>query len=546
MLVIAWLVCSGFGGFSPFSDSGGSGSGDMTEATYVTGGKIKTSTGGTGQDSSAWTGCFPYLSTGTWSCDGNTTKELRLMGAQASSATLASLAGLTETNGGIPYGTNDNTYAWLAAGASGKILIAKGAAAPQWTPYTMPAAVPTNGYGLISDGTNIVSTSAAFGTGAYAAAHDALTLAGTPETNVFSLATQALSLDAQTANYLFAGPTTGAAAAPTFRAMVNADIPTTLTPQVARIGVGQAADGTNPIASTGFSVSPTGAVTAVSYSTPQTTVPQATKYLEGSGGGADQCSLGAGGNLDGNATFLASGSVWISSLTIVPSAADSIALGSATAEWSDIFLGDGAIIKGQNDQGNLITSSATGWKFNLPIILANDETISNADDTEIAFNGTESIALDLDTGTGNEVAWKNKTTGSTSVDKMSFSALNLASTGWIQGGIKVDSDANGEDNTTMTAAGLYGTLFIATGAGTWTLPRAVLGMSACLMDSGDAHDLILDVSSGSTIRLKGTEQADGVGITNASGSTKGDFICVVAVATDKWSTMGMQGTWASQ
>lgn len=88
---------------------------------------------------------------------------------QASSATLASLAGLTETFGGLPYGTADNAYAWLAAGATGKILIAKGAAAPEWTPYTMPAAVPTTGYGLISDGTNLVATSSAFGTAAYTA-----------------------------------------------------------------------------------------------------------------------------------------------------------------------------------------------------------------------------------------------------------------------------------------------------------------------------------------------------------------------------------------
>jgi len=83
-------------------------------------------------------------------------------------ASLTSISGLTETNGGIPYGTADNTYAWLAAGATGKLLIAKGAAAPEWTPYTMPAAVPTVGYGLISDGTDMVATSSAFGTGAYA------------------------------------------------------------------------------------------------------------------------------------------------------------------------------------------------------------------------------------------------------------------------------------------------------------------------------------------------------------------------------------------
>jgi len=90
---------------------------------------------------------------------------------QAASATLTSLAGLTETNGGLPYGTADNTYAWLAAGATGKLFMAKGAAAPEWTPYTFPATVPTVGKVLISDGTNLIG-STALGTAAYTASDD--------------------------------------------------------------------------------------------------------------------------------------------------------------------------------------------------------------------------------------------------------------------------------------------------------------------------------------------------------------------------------------
>jgi len=92
------------------------------------------------------------------------------------SATLQSIMGLTETNGGIPYGTADNAYAWLAAGATGKVLIAKGAAAPEWTPYTFPATVPTVGKVLISDGTNLIG-STALGTGAYATITNYATLA---------------------------------------------------------------------------------------------------------------------------------------------------------------------------------------------------------------------------------------------------------------------------------------------------------------------------------------------------------------------------------
>lgn len=58
---------------------------------------------------------------------------------------------------------------------------------------------------------------------AIAATHNALTLGTTSD--IFSLSTQQLNLDTQTAHYVFAGPTGGAAAAPTFRALVSGDIP---------------------------------------------------------------------------------------------------------------------------------------------------------------------------------------------------------------------------------------------------------------------------------------------------------------------------------
>jgi len=49
---------------------------------------------------------------------------------------------------------------------------------------------------------------------------------------------------AQAANAIYAGPASGAAAAPGFRAMVAADLGTTLTPQFGRVGIGAAADST--------------------------------------------------------------------------------------------------------------------------------------------------------------------------------------------------------------------------------------------------------------------------------------------------------------
>jgi len=60
------------------------------------------------------------------------------------------------------------------------------------------------------------------------AAHDAVTLSTDLGNNLLGLSTQQITLDNQTANYIFAGPTTGGAAAPAFRAMVDADIPSAI------------------------------------------------------------------------------------------------------------------------------------------------------------------------------------------------------------------------------------------------------------------------------------------------------------------------------
>ncbi len=83
--------------------------------------------------------------------------------------TIAAISALTnpmDSIGDIIYGGALGVATKLDAGATGKLLIAKGAAAPEWTPYTFPATVPTVGKVLISDGTNLIG-STALGTAAY-------------------------------------------------------------------------------------------------------------------------------------------------------------------------------------------------------------------------------------------------------------------------------------------------------------------------------------------------------------------------------------------
>jgi len=103
------------------------------------------------------------------------------------------------------------TPAWsrLAAGALNTIL-AMGATDPAWIAF--PGLTPA-AHTAIGDA---------------APHHAAVTLAASAAV-LMDLTGQALSLDTQTANYLFAGPATGAANEPTFRALVAADIPANVT-----------------------------------------------------------------------------------------------------------------------------------------------------------------------------------------------------------------------------------------------------------------------------------------------------------------------------
>jgi len=72
---------------------------------------------------------------------------------------LTSLSGLTETNGGIAYGTAANTYAWLGAGAQGTLLMGNGAGAPSWL------GAGTSGHMLVAAGAADPAWTAPTGTG---------------------------------------------------------------------------------------------------------------------------------------------------------------------------------------------------------------------------------------------------------------------------------------------------------------------------------------------------------------------------------------------
>ena len=92
----------------------------------------------------------------------------------------------------------------------------------------------------------------------------------------------------------------------------------------------------------------------------------------------------------------------------------------------------------------------------------------------------------------------------------------------------------------MTTAGMYGTMFWATGAGTWALPGAATGMNFCVY-STTAAAIVINPDDGDTIVLNGTALSAGDSITSASAA--GDFICLLAKDANTWYTLGRSGTW---
>lgn len=148
----------------------------------------------------------------------------------------------------------------------------------------------------------------------------------------------------------------------------------------------------------------------------------------------------------------------------------------------------------------------------------------------------EDLKIDLNTTT-NSI---DITSPSSSATQVRFGALNLVTTGTITGAIKINSDVDGMSSAEMTTAGMYGTLFVATGAGTWNLPAAVAGMNFCMLVPSIAA-VIINPDDSDVLIYDGT--ADTAGHQIAGGAAAGDFICFIAVDGTNWHSMGRRGTW---
>ena len=217
----------------------------------------------------------------------------------------------------------------------------------------------------------------------------------------------------------------------------------------------------------------------------------------------------------------------------------SIVAASGTVTVESVVFTGGALTGVTN-----ITSDAA--EINGSITLQNDETISNATDTQIALtsNGNENLIIDLDTATDNQV----QISSSTGVTDLDFSALNITTTGVIKGRASYGADITGAvaHNTTATHMVFYHF----TAAATATLDAAAdagFGAQVCyrVRDAGEAA--VIEVDNADKININGTAGAAGAAIT-ATGA--GESVCLVATTdtdgsgTNGWETWGATSGWA--
>jgi hypothetical protein len=453
---------------------------------------------------------------------------------------------------------------------------------------------------LGSDGTylrsNGASSAPTFDTPS-GAAHDALTLDTTTHVDdVFSLSTQRLDFDTQTANYVFAGPNTGAAAAPTFRALVSADIPANAaatSSSAASLSVsGQTGlmtvtgitstnraktvrDAADTVLELGGSYTPTGTwnVGSMTFTSPpwQASDTELTALAGLTFADASIIQLTGAGT----AAVLTSGG----NNRLLGSNSDNTALEFKSTVSGITFGGFTASRNVESDgSGNLVVSdtATTGTgapvKGTAPQIStielghASDTTlgrtsagIANIEASNIILGtlGATTNVIPKASGTGTvTLAASGITEDGTNV---SIGALNLVTTGNISGNVAVIDMGNTAATYAMGASDAYGKMFLQThgdAATDVTLPdyqaagasdHVKVGSTVCIMTLTAYATLIHPAADDKIRTSNGTLNAAGVGVTGPT--TLGAFSCYMLTdsATDvgHWTQLGMSGAWAA-
>ena len=247
------------------------------------------------------------------------------------------------------------------------------------------------------------------------------------------------------------------------------------------------------------------------------------------GNGSTATVIGAGAG-----DFLADGSVPMTAAP-VPNAANTIAFGSTSAEWADIYLGDGAIIYGQNDQSNTITSSATGWSFAKAITIAdvaNDnylkitnnsggraptasvyEIYPDAGVWKINTNGTEATLAILGANTFTAKQTMDATTG------VQVGATGVLITSDDDGAITfLGASAGYDENLTINLDDTENTAVVSSSTGVTKIDYGSIGSATTGTISGGTLTPVIDDPDNFASNFTGANLYGGTFIANAAGT----------------------------
>ena len=124
-----------------------------------------------------------------------------------------------------------------------------------------------------------------------------------------------------------------------------------------------------------------------------------------------------------------------------------------------------------------------------------------------------------------------------------IAGTTITATGTILGMVNVSSKTGAYTVGTDDAREVGGTLFISTGAPTYTLPTAAAGMSLCFMQGQGRTDIItVTPASGDYLVVDG---ARGTAATAyASAGAANEKLCIVCADTDDWYVTSEVGTWS--
>ena len=326
--------------------------------------------------------------------------------------------------------------------------------------------------------------------------HDALTLAADADT-VLGLSTQELGLDTQTANYVFAGPVSGAAADPTFRALVADDIPdisaTYLTAET----------------------DPTALLTAGTDNVKDTHIDW--------GSGAGQVNLAdiPGGTAGADTFDFSAATVTLPTLTGLLTANAGISVKNGDTSSGFIYLYE------DSDNG-------TDYMY-----LRAAEDVASEKCLRMGTSVADDEALAICMGGNDNTVTLSSSTGVTNIH-----APGIALTGGVYTISTASSCTIGTDCDSTKTNVAYGGVVYVTGAATVTLPDIGYGMSITVITVGDVA-VSVDTNANDLMYLDGVALNDGDKATNRS--TTGDLIHCNYYSAAGWycasgSTTGDQWT----